>query len=52
MADPESDQIFKILKSYFDEEITEIKKHYVIESIALHKKVGEELRLVIPKDAR
>lgn len=52
MADHELERIFKILKPDSNEEITEIKKNYVVKNNALYRKVGEDLRLVIPKDAR
>lgn len=52
LADTELERIFKILKPNLDQEISDIKKNYVVKNHALHRKVGEELRLVVPKDAR
>lgn len=52
MADPELERIFKILKPSQDAQLSEIKKNFVIKNHSLHRKVGDELRLVVPKDAR
>lgn len=52
MADPELERIIKILKPNQDAEVIEIKRNYSVKNHSLYRKVGEELRLVIPKDAR
>lgn len=52
IADPELQRIIRILKPGMDEESSDIKKHYTIKNHTLFRKVGEDLRLVIPKNAR
>lgn len=52
LADPELERIFKILKPNEDQDIVDIKRNYTVKNHTLHRKVGDELRLVVPKDAR
>lgn len=52
MADPELQRIVKILKPNLDEDNIDLKKNFVIKNHALHRKVQDDTRLVIPKNAR
>lgn len=52
MADPDISRIVKILKPNTDEEVKDIKKHFVIKDNKLYRRVGEKLCLVVPRGAR
>lgn len=52
IADPELQRIMRILKPNMEEENTEIKKNYAVKNHTLYRKVGDDLRLVVPKSAR
>lgn len=52
MADPDVSRILKILRPNNNEEIKDIKKHFVIKDNKLYRRVGEKLCLVVPRGAR
>lgn len=52
LADPELSRIAKILKPDLDEEILEVKKNYTLKNNVLYRKVGDQLKLVVPRNAR
>lgn len=52
LADPEIVRISKILKPEISEEVKDIRKNYVIKDHLVYRKVNEELRLVVPRNAR
>lgn len=52
LADPELVRITKILKPKTDEDVVDIKKNYVMKDNVLHRKVGDQLKLVVPRNAR
>lgn len=52
LADPELVRVTKVLKPDIDEESAEIKKNYVLKNNVLFRKVDDQLRLVVPKNAR
>lgn len=52
LADPELERITKILKPETDEQVKDVKKHFSVKDHILYRKVGDHLRLVVPKNAR
>lgn len=52
LADSELERITKILKPDKNEEAADIKKNYTIKDNVLYRKVDDQLRLVVPKNAR
>lgn len=52
LADSELVRITKILKPKTDDEVVDIKNNYVIKDNVLYRKVGDQLKLVVPRNAR
>lgn len=52
LADPEICRIHKVLKPQDDQESKDIRKNYLVKNHTVHRKVGDKLLLVIPRNAR
>jgi transposase InsO family protein len=52
IADPDISRIYKILKPETNDEIKDIKENYIIKNHAVYKKIGNDMRLVVPRNAR
>lgn len=52
MTDPDILRIIKILRPDADEEVKDIKQHYVIKNHKVYRKVDDRLCLVVPRSAR
>lgn len=52
LSDPDISRIVKILKPDTDEVAKDIRKNYVIKNHRVYRRVGEDLCIVVPRDAR
>lgn len=52
LADPDISRIYKILKPEEDEECKDIRQNYIVRNRTVYRKVGDQILLVVPRNAR